>query len=412
MLQPLNITVYGALWCPDCRRSKQFLAEHRIPYQWIDIEQQPDAQETVRQLNDGRRIIPTIVFDDDGPILSEPTNAELAARLGINPRASRSYYDLIIVGAGPAGLTAAIYAAREGMDTLVIDRGGVGGQAGSTERIDNYPGFADGVTGADLADRMRQQAERFGVEFLLAQTVSCIYPGPESGGVRTVTTESGQQYRAPALLLTPGTRYRRLNVPGEDDFIGAGVHFCATCDGPFYRDMETLVVGGGNSGVEEGLFLTRFASRVTILEVGDRLRASQVLREKAEAHPQVDIRLNTTVREFRGDGKLESVLIEDLKTGQREELHPAGVFVFIGLDPNTDFLSNVVDLDERGFIVTGPGPHSLPMETGRHGIFAAGDARAGSTKQVASAVGEGAAALIGIRAHMEDEIRTRGYSGD
>lgn len=407
MTQSPGMTVYGALWCPDCRRSKQFFAEHRIPYRWVDIEQEPAAQETVRQLNDGRQIIPTIVFDDGGPILVEPSNAELAARLGINPQASRSYYDLIIVGGGPAGLTAAIYAAREGMDTLIIERGGVGGQAGSTERIDNYPGFAGGITGAELADRMREQAERFGVEILVAQTVASVDPGPETGGVRTVTTESGQEYRSAALLLTPGTRYRRLNVPGEDDFIGAGVHFCATCDGPFYRDMETLVVGGGNSGVEEGLFLTRFASRVTVLEVGDRLRASQVLQDKAAAHPKMDIRLNTTVREFRGNGKLSSVLVEDLVTGEQEELHPAGVFVFIGLDPNTGFLADTVELDQRGFILTESG-----METSRHGIFAAGDARSGSTKQVAAAVGEGAAALIAIRGHMEDEIRNRGYRGD
>lgn len=407
MMQPPGITVYGALWCPDCRRSKQFLAEHRVPYRWVDIERETWAQGAVRELNDGRQIIPTIVFDDGGPILVEPTNAELAARLGINPQASRSHYDLIIVGGGPAGMTAAIYAAREGLDTLVIERGGIGGQAGSTERIDNYPGFADGISGAELADRMREQAERFGVEFLIAQTVSSVEPGPEKGGVRTVATESGQEYRAPALLLAPGSRYRRLNVPGEDNFIGAGVHFCATCDGPFYKDMDALVVGGGNSGVEEGLFLTRFASRVTVLEVGDRLRASQVLQEKAAAHPRMDIRLNTAVREFRGDGKLSSVLVEDLETGRQEELHPAGVFVFIGLDPNTGFLADTVELDQRGFVVTGSN-----METNRHGIFAAGDARAGSTKQVATAVGEGAAAVIGIRAHMEEEIRSRGYAGD
>ena len=220
MTQSPGMTVYGALWCPDCRRSKQFLAEHRIPYRWVDIEQEPETQETVRQLNNGRQIIPTIVFDDGGPILVEPSNAELAARLGINPQASRSYYDLIIVGGGPAGLTAAIYAAREGMDTLIIERGGVGGQAGSTERIDNYPGFAEGITGAELADRMREQAERFGVEILVAQTVASVDPGPDTGGVRTVTTETGQEYRAPALLLTPGTRYRRLNVPGEVDSSG------------------------------------------------------------------------------------------------------------------------------------------------------------------------------------------------
>ena len=402
-----NLTVYGALWCPDCRRAKQFLAEHRIPYRWVDIEQNPDAQRTVRQLNGGRQIIPTIVFDDGGPVLAEPTNAELAARLGIGPQASRSYYDLIIIGGGPAGLTAAIYAAREGMDTLVIERSGIGGQAGLTERIDNYPGFAEGIAGAGLADRMREQAERFGVELLIAQAVSQVDAGDAGNGVRTVTTESGVAYRAPAALLTPGTRYRRLNVPGEEDFIGAGVHFCATCDGPFYRDMDTLVVGGGNSGIEEGLFLTRFPPRVTVLEVSDRLRASQMLQDKAATHPQMDIRLNTTVREFRGDGKLSSVLVENVHTGQQEELHPAGVFVFIGLDPNTAFLSGAVELDERGFIKTGAG-----METNRHGIFAAGDARAGSTKQVAAAVGEGAAALIAIRAHMEPEIGNRGYAGD
>ncbi len=414
-----NLTVYGALWCPDCRRSKQFLAEHRIPYQWVDVEGDLAAQRVVEELNGGRRIIPTIVFGDGGSVLAEPTNAELAARLGINAAARRSYYDLIIVGGGPAGLTAAIYAAREGMDTLVIERSGIGGQAGATERIDNYPGFAQGVSGADLADRMREQAARFGVEMLIAQTVSGIDTTPvttrvdgegaEAGAaVHAVVTESGQEYRAPAVLLAPGTRYRRLNVPGEDDFIGAGVHFCATCDGPFYRDLPALVVGGGNSGIEEGLFLTRFASRVTVLEVGDRLRASRVLQDKAASHPQMDIRLNTTVREFRGDGsgKLASVLVEDVNTGAQEELHPAGVFVFIGLDPNTGFLSGSVELDERGFIKTGGG-----METNRHGIFAAGDARAGSTKQVATAVGEGAAALIGIRAHMEAEIGNRGYAG-
>ena len=167
------------------------------------------------------------------------------------------------------------------------------------------------------------------------------------------------------------------------------------------------MVGGGNSGIEEGLFLTRFASHVTVLEVGDRLRASQVLQDKAAAHPQMDIRLNTTVREFRGDGKLASVLVEDVNTGQQEELNTSGVFVFIGLDPNTAFLSDTVELDERGFIKAASG-----METNRHGVFAAGDARAGSTKQVAAAVGEGAAALINIRGHMEAEIRNRGYAGD
>ena len=291
MAQTPDITVYGALWCPDCRRSKQFLAEHRIPYRWIDIEQEPAAQDTVRQLNDGRQIIPTIVFDDGGPILAEPSNAELAARLGINPKASRSHYDLIIVGAGPAGLTAAIYAAREGMDTLVIERGGVGGQAGSTERIDNYPGFAQGITGADLADRMREQAERFGVELLVAQTVACIYPGPASGGVRTVTTESGQQYRAPALAaharhpLPPPQRTGRGRLHRRRASTSA-----PPANGPFYRRR------GNPSGrrrqqrhrggpVPHPLRLTRHGRRVRRPSPRQPGTAGQGCRPPADGHP-------------------------------------------------------------------------------------------------------------------------------
>jgi thioredoxin reductase (NADPH) len=416
MAQFPNITVYGALWCPDCRRSKQFLAEHRIPYRWVDIEQEPEAQDTVRRLNDGRQVIPTIVFDDGGSILAEPSNAELAARLGINPRASRSHYDLIIVGAGPAGLTAAIYAAREGMDALVIERGGVGGQAGSTERIDNYPGFAQGITGADLADQMREQAERFGVEILVAQTVACVYPGPESGGVRTVTTESGQQYRAPAVLLTPGTRYRRLNVPGEDDFIGAGVHFCATCDGPFYKGKEVAVIGGGNSAAEESLLLTKFAERVTLLVRGPVLHASQVIQESVSGNSKIAVRWNTEVQEFLGArAQLNGLRLWNNDAEAESHMSVDGAFVFIGLEPNTGYLKGTgVHLNRWGFIETG---HNLSHESDKRpplyvdrdpaalessipGLFAAGDVRAESTKQVASAAGEGATAALLIRDYL------------
>jgi thioredoxin reductase (NADPH) len=253
-----DITVYGAPWCPDCRQSKQFLGEQRVAYNWVDIDQDEEGRRYVQQVNDGKQIIPTVVFQD-GSILVEPTNADLAAKLGISPKAERTFYDLVVIGGGPAGLTAALYAAREGIDTLVIERGGVGGQAGVTERIDNYPGFREGVRGAELADAMRGQAERFGVEVLPAQTVVSI---TAQGDYKMVLTESGDEYCALALLLAPGTRYRRLGVPGEEDLIGAGIHFCATCDGGFYKDQEVVVVGGGNSGVEEGLFLTKFASRL------------------------------------------------------------------------------------------------------------------------------------------------------
>ena len=393
------ITVYGASWCPDCRRSKQFLGEQRVAYEWTDIDHDDDAREYVSRINDGRQIIPTIVFED-GSFLAEPTDAELAAKLGISPKAERQHYDLIVVGGGPAGLTASLYAAREGIDTLVIERSGVGGQAGVTERIDNYPGFPDGIGGGDLADRIRAQVERFGVEVLPAQAVTSV---ESRGQYKVVSTESGDDYTASAVLLAPGARYRRLNVLGEDDLIGAGVHFCATCDGPFYEGEQLVVVGGGNSGVEEGLFLTRFAEKVTLLARGDQLNASRILREKAADYPGLEVRLRTQVQEFRGSPKLESVIIVD-DCGRVSEIPAAGAFIFIGLDPNTAFLEGSVELDSRRSIQTSPS-----METNVEGVFAAGDARAGSTKQLTAAVGEGATAALMIREHLKDAQGDRGY---
>ncbi len=398
-----KITVYGAPWCPDCKRSKQFLGEQRVPYNWVDIDQDEEGRSYVQQANDGRQIIPTIVFEDES-ILVEPTNAELAAKLGISPKAKREFYDLIVVGGGPAGLTVALYAAREGIETLLIERSGVGGQAGLTERVENYPGFSRGVGGAELADEMRAQVERFGVEILPAQAVTGI---EVEGDYKVVRTETEDEYCSRVLLLATGARYRRLNVPGEEDFIGAGIHFCATCDGPFYKGQDMVVVGGGNSGIEEGLFLTKFANQVTVLERNDRLRASQILQEKAASHPQMEVRLNKTVEEFKGNGKLSSVVIKDSITEETEELTPAAVFIFIGLDPNTDFLRGVVDLDQWGAIKT-----SATLETNLEGVFAAGDVRAGSTKQVASAVGEGATAALMIRHYLEKTEGSRGYKGD
>ena len=398
-----QITVYGAPWCPDCRQSKQFLGEQRVRYNWVDIDKDQQGREYVQSVNDGKQIIPTIVFPD-GSVLVEPTNADLASKLGISPKAKREFYDLIVVGGGPLGLTAALYAAREGIETLIIERSGVGGQAGVTERIENYPGFPGGVGGGELADQMRVQAEGFGVEILPAQSVTRIV---SQDGYQMIATEGGDEYSSKAVLLAPGTTYRRLNVPGEDDLIGAGIHFCATCDGPFYKGQEMLVVGGGNSGVEEGLFLTKFASKVTILEARDRLGASQILQDKAAEHSEIDIRLSTTVEEFKGDGHLSSVVIKDLNTGTTEELTPGAVFIFIGLTPNTGFVKDIVDLDQWGFITTGAN-----METTLGGVFAAGDARGGSTKQVASAVGEGATAALMIRQYLEEFQANRGYRGD
>ncbi len=419
MKQP-EITVYGAHWCPDCRRSKQFLGEHQIPYNWVDIEQDPAGEQYVIQKNNGKRIIPTIEFGD-GSILVEPSNAELAAKLGLKTTAERSYYDLIIVGGGPAGLTAALYTAREGIDSLIIERAALGGQAAATQWLDNVPGFAEGIEGGAFSDQLRRQAARFGVEMLQAQDVVRVH---SHDNYHCVDTADGSEYSALALLLTTGSRYRRLGVPGEDSYIGAGVHFCATCDGPFYRGLPVAVIGGGNSATEESLFLTKFVERVTLLARGDRLKASQILQEKALAHPKIDVHFHTEAIEFHGaGGKLKSVTIRNRQTGETEEIHPAGVFVFIGQIPNTDFLAESgVRTNRWGFIVTGHDlvhdsstrltasgdrpagyekrePHFL--ETSVPGIFAAGDVRAGSTKQVASAAGEGATAALLVREYLK-----------
>ena len=391
------IKVYGASWCPDCRRAKRFLGDQRISFEWHDIEVDPDGVRTVQERNDGNNIIPTIVFPD-GSHLSEPSNEELAEKIGLERMAMMHVYDLIIVGGGPAGLTTSIYAARENLQTLVIDSKGLGGQAGVTERLDNYPGFPDGIGGAELADRIVLQAQRYGVEMLQAVSVTSITSDGEEVDVETAT---GDHYHARAALIATGSSYRRTGAPGEDDLIGAGIHFCATCDGPFYKGASQLVVlGGGNSGLEEGLFLTQFVDRVTIVQRGDRLTANKLLQDKVMMTPTMDVLLNREVVEFRpkddGSGKLGAVVLKDRETGDTEELHPAGAFVFIGLDPNTGFVKGSVDLDDRGLIVTDMG-----LQTSMPGVFAAGDVRSGSTKQLASAVGEGAAAAIGIRMYLE-----------
>ncbi|MGH3733846.1 MAG: FAD-dependent oxidoreductase [Acidimicrobiales bacterium] len=389
------ITVIGATWCPDCRRAKTFLAEQRVAYDWVDLEQHPEATEIVERINNGSRAIPTIIFPD-GSHLTEPGNDELAEKLGLSRSAMSCMYDVIIVGGGPTGLTASIYAARENESVLIIEKSAPGGQAGLTERLDNYPGFPDGVAGHDLADRMRRQAERYGVEILQAVAVTGIEADGEGVSVTTATNET---YRALAVLVATGSAYRRTGADGEADLIGSGIHFCATCDGPFYRGAkEVLAIGGGNSGLEEGLFLTQFADHVTVVEHNETLGGSKLLQDKVKGHPKMSIVTNTKVVEFHAgeDGKLDHVELEDRASGQRREHEADGAFVFIGLDPNADFLKSVLQLDERGFILS-----DEQFRTNLPGVFVAGDVRHGSTKQLASAVGEGAAASIQIRYHLD-----------
>ncbi len=387
-----SVRMYGTAWCSDCKRAKKFLGEHRVPYEFIDVDGDAEGLAVVERVNQGKRIIPTIFFED-GSTLMEPTNAELAEKLGLQTTPQNPFYDLVIVGGGPTSLTAAIYAAREGIETLVAERDALGGQARVTERLDNYPGFPEGITGTDFADRLVAQCRRFGVELLPAAEVTTV---SVDGQYRAVRFANGDEVRAHSVLLAPGSTYRRLGIPGEEDFIGAGVHFCATCDGPFYRGQEVLVVGGGNSAGEESIFLARFASKVTIATRGAALSASQVVVQKVEEHPKIEILTNVTPAEFRGSGHLESVILKDTRDGTSRELQPGGVFVFIGLRPNTEFLKGTIAINESGHIVT-----SATLETSIPGIFAAGDARAGSTKQLVSAAGEGATAALMIRQYLQ-----------
>lgn len=405
-----DITVYGAYWCPDCRRSKRFLSEQQIPYTWVDIEQDEEGRAYVEQLNDGKRIIPTIVFDDES-FLVEPSNAELAQKLGLASKDPHDFHDVTIIGAGPAGLTAAIYSARDGFSVMVIDEGALGGQAATTEALDNYPGFPEGIQGAEWAKRVVQQARRFGVEFLQAQTVVGLRRA-ENG--LWIKTGDGHEYGSGAVLIATGADYRRMGIEGEEDFIGAGVHFCSTCDGPFYKGKNVIVVGGGNSAAEESLGLLRFANHVTMLVRGDRLKASKILLDNVSNEERITIRYNTVVKKLAGtNGKLSHVHIKDKATGSEEVLQPDGLFVFIGQQPNTGFLKDSrIILNNYGFILTG---HQVEhhaawsderelgiLETNMPGVFAAGDVRANSTKQVAAASGEGATAALLMREHLNN----------
>lgn len=388
-----TVTVYGAPWCPHCKRVKKFLSAHRVPYIVVDIDENPQGIERVKELQGGGQIIPTVVYSD-GSHQVNPSDEALASRIGLTLEADRSAYNLVIVGGGPAGLAAAIYAAREGIDAIVVDASALGGQAGISDRIDNYPGFPDGISGAELAERFVTQARRYGVELLSAVSVSSL----EIDGQNLVTSlSSGQELTSSAVIVATGSQYRRLDVPGEDELIGAGVHFCATCDGPFYKGAdEVVVIGGGNSALEEGLHLSEFAQRVRVL-ARSTLSASSVLQDRVRSDPQFSVHTGMDILELEGkQGRFSAVVVRDRATGETHRYPAAAAFIFIGLQPNTEFLGDTIEQDAGGFLVT-----SATMETSMPGVFAAGDVRAGLTKQLGSAVGDGIAALLMARRHLE-----------
>ncbi len=306
-----------------------------------------------------------------------------------------------------------MYTAREAIDTLVIERAAFGGQAAGTEKLDNMPGFPEGVSGIEFSQRLRRQVARFGAELLQAQEIAGIY---QHDNYHCVKTNDGSEYSANALLVTTGSRYKRLNVQGETDYLGAGVHFCATCDGPFYKGKRVVVIGGGNSATEESLLLTKFAAQVTILVRSGKFNATAVIQEKVLSHPRIDVRWFTEVKEFIGkDSKLTQLRVYNAQADTEEMVQMDGAFIFIGLVPNTGFLeTSSILLDRWGFIVTGHAllhgddrpmgfEHRDPLllETSVPGVFAAGDVRDTSTKQVVSAAGEGSTAALMVREYLK-----------
>lgn len=303
-------------------------------------------------------------------------------------------HELVIIGAGPAALSAAVYTTREDIDTVLFEKGVIGGLAAVTDWVDNYPGFPKGIAGLELAENLQQQAERFGAVIELGE-VSEI---KDEGAYKHLTTSSGDYY-AKAVLIATGSDYKKIGVPGEQEYYARGVHYCATCDGAFYRDKKLVVVGGGNSAVQEAIFLTRFANHIDMLVRGDKFRASDVLQHELEKHKdKISVHFNTTTDEIAGqDGKVTKVVGTDKVKNEKVEFTTDGVFVFVGLSPNTQFLqASPIQLDEVGFIKT-----DATLHTNMPGVFAAGDVRSGATMQVASAVGEGATAALMIRQYLE-----------
>lgn len=301
-------------------------------------------------------------------------------------------HDLLIVGAGPSALAAAIYTTREDIDTVLYEKGVPGGLAAVTDWVDNYPGFHKGISGLDLAEELRKQAERFGADIRLGEVLSI----RQEKDYRLVETTDGA-LMARAVLIATGTDYKKLGIPGEEEFYARGVHYCATCDGAFYRDKRLVVVGGGNSAVQEALFLTRFATHIDLL-VRSEIKASDVLVHELEKNDKITVHLGTSTDEIIGvDGKVNKVT--GTKNGEKVTFETDGVFVFVGLKPNTVFLQNSdVKLDEIGFVIAEDG-----LQTSMQGVFASGDVRHGATMQIASAVGEGATAALRIREFLEQK---------
>ncbi|UMZ72750.1 thioredoxin-disulfide reductase [Natranaerofaba carboxydovora] len=296
-------------------------------------------------------------------------------------------YDMIIIGGGPGGLVAALYGARARMNVLLIEKMAPGGQLINTQHVDNYPGFPEGTTGPDLAKKLDEQAKKFGAHLKMG-TVKDLNL---SGNLKEVMLESGENYTAKGIVVATGASPRELKVPGEQVFTGRGVSYCATCDGAFFKDKEVVVVGGGDSALEEALFLTRFAKKVTLVHRRDQLRGVKYLQEKVFSNEQIEVKLDTVIKEIKGNALVENVLLENVKTQEQQELSCNGVFIYVGVNPNTEFLEGKVNLDDNGYILT-----DEEMRTNVNGVYAVGDVRQKTLRQVVTAMSDGATAAFDL----------------
>lgn len=389
-----RVQLFGADWCPDCHRAKAYLKDNGVNYQYINIDEHAWSIPVLEEINNGKRIIPTIIIEDKA--YANPDNRKLRDVLDIQVEAETHLYDIAIIGGGASGLTTSIYAQRDKFSTAILEKRMIGGNASLTEKIENYPGFLN-ISGPELMDKMAEQAKTYGAEIKLGADVRKI---TEENGIFHVETSLGE-VKARSVVVAVGSTYRKLKIPGEAELIGAGVHFCATCDGAFYRDRTVLVIGGGNSALEEGIFLSRFCKKVLLVHRDESFSASSSYTDKLPSIDTMEVYLNQTPVEFVAspEGKFQGLKVKDNGSGEEKLLEADGAFIFVGLIPNTGFLKNTVELTEKGFIKTQPGS----VETSVPGIFAAGDCRMGAIAQVASATGEGVVASFAVKAYLKLE---------
>ncbi len=408
-----GIRIAGARFSPQSYTVREFLSRNQVPYQWIDIDEDASMRELIEQFPDGLAKLPVVLFPD-GTFLSAPSNLKLAEKIGLQTTAQRPFYDVAVIGAGPAGLANALYAASEGMRVVLIEQSGPGGQAGSSSRIENYLGFPSGITGADLAQRASAQARRFGAEVLTAQEVVGIR---REDPYRIVQLADGKEISAYAVILTTGMSVRTLDVPGISRLHGMGVYYgVALSEASAYRGCHVCIVGGANSAGQAALFFSRYAKHVTILIHAPALspRMSHYLVQRIVVTENTTVIPSVEVVGVEGDDHLKQVVIRNVDTMEERILDAAAMFICIGTAPHSEMVAGLVERDEKGFILTGPDiPHMngkprgwvlerdpFLFETNIPGIFAAGDVRAGANRRVAAAVGEGSAAIYSIHRYL------------